>query len=81
MGAEEKIIVINDIISCLEEVKQDSKLLDDFMVYSEVHGVHVKNKQNQIIESRKIYKNIEIVLPIDDINTISYPIETTLEPF
>ena len=82
MGAEEKIILINDLISSLEEIKQDESLLRDFQIYVEPHGVHVLNKNNDIISTRKIYKNIEIVLPIESDNALDvYDVETILKPF
>lgn len=82
MGAEEKIILINDLINSLEEIKNDEGLLKDFQIYSEVHGVNIIDRQNEIVETRKIYKNVEIVLPIDGQDVLkNYPIGTAIEPF
>lgn len=82
MGAEEKIILINDLINNLEEIKDNENLLKDFQIYSEVHGVNIINRQNEIVETRKIYRNVEIVLPIEGQDILrNYPIGTTLEPF
>lgn len=82
MGAEEKIILINNLINSLEDIKQNEDLLKDFQIYSEVHGVHVRNSKDEIIETRKIYRNTEIVLPIDGQDVFkNYPEEVTIEPF
>lgn len=82
MGAEEKIILINNLINSLEEIKDNESLLKDFQIYSEVHGVNIINRQNEIVETRKIYRNVEIVLPIEGQDVLrNYPIGTTLEPF
>ena len=82
MGAEEKIILINDLINSLEEIKDNENLLKDFQIYSEVHGVNIINRQNEIVETRKIYRNVEIVLPIEGQDILkNYPVGTTLEPF
>ena len=82
MGVEEKIILINDLINSLEEIKNNEDLLKDFQIYSEVHGVNIINRQNEIVETRKIYKNVEIVLPIEGQDILrNYPIGTAIEPF
>lgn len=82
MGVEEKIILINDLINRLEEIKDSVDLLNDFQIYSEVHGVNIINRQNEIVETRKIYKNVEIVLPIEGQDVLKkYPIGTTIELF
>lgn len=81
MGAEEKIILINDLINNLEEIKDNENLLKDFQIYSESHGVHIKNKNGQIIKTRKIYKNVELVVPLENEVTERYVQGAELEPF